>query len=53
MGERNGSDRQQWPDGPQCFDLLFVSQDMEQEARRLDVDGRTDTSDHQPVLLEI
>jgi endonuclease/exonuclease/phosphatase family metal-dependent hydrolase len=46
-------DRQQWPKGPQCFDFFFVSQDLGAQVRRLEVDGRTDASDHQPVLLEL
>jgi endonuclease/exonuclease/phosphatase family metal-dependent hydrolase len=46
-------DRQQWPDGAQCFDFFFVSPELAERVRRFEVDGRTDASDHQPMLLEL
>jgi endonuclease/exonuclease/phosphatase family metal-dependent hydrolase len=46
-------DREQWPDGAQCFDFFFVSRDLANCVRRFEVDGRTDASDHQPMLLEL
>ncbi|MBI5275105.1 MAG: endonuclease/exonuclease/phosphatase family protein [Burkholderiales bacterium] len=46
-------DRKQWPDGAQCFDFFFVSQDLAGRVRRVKVDAVTQASDHQPVLLEL
>ena len=46
-------DREQWPEGPQAFDFFFVSKDLSAQVRRMEVDDRTDASDHQPVLLEL
>lgn len=46
-------DRQQWPDGAQCFDFFFVSPDLAGRVRRFEVEARTDASDHQPMLLEL
>ncbi|HVZ42502.1 MAG TPA: endonuclease/exonuclease/phosphatase family protein [Ramlibacter sp.] len=46
-------DRQQWPDGPQSFDFFFVSADLADRVKRVEVNPATQYSDHQPVLLEI
>lgn len=46
-------DQEQWPDGAQCFDFFFVSADLAGAVRRVEVDAKTDASDHQPVLLEL
>jgi endonuclease/exonuclease/phosphatase family metal-dependent hydrolase len=46
-------DRKQWPDGPQCFDMFFVSNDLAPAVKRVTVDGASQASDHQPILLEL
>jgi endonuclease/exonuclease/phosphatase family metal-dependent hydrolase len=46
-------DRQQWPDGAQCFDFFMVSADLADGVRRFEVDAATQASDHQPILLEL
>ena len=42
-----------WPDHPYCCDFLFLSPDLAQRVRRVEVNQGTDASDHQPVLLEL
>jgi endonuclease/exonuclease/phosphatase family metal-dependent hydrolase len=46
-------DRAQWKSGPDCRDFIFVTEDLAGRVRRIDVDGVTDASDHQPVLIDI
>jgi endonuclease/exonuclease/phosphatase family metal-dependent hydrolase len=46
-------DRVQWKSGPDCRDFIFVTEDLAGRVRRIEVDGATDASDHQPVLIEI
>jgi endonuclease/exonuclease/phosphatase family metal-dependent hydrolase len=46
-------DRVQWQSGPDCRDFIFVTEDLAGRVRRIDVDGVTDASDHQPLLIEI
>jgi endonuclease/exonuclease/phosphatase family metal-dependent hydrolase len=46
-------DRVQWKSGPDCRDFVFVSEDLAGRISRIEVDGTTDASDHQPVLIEI
>jgi endonuclease/exonuclease/phosphatase family metal-dependent hydrolase len=46
-------DRVQWESGPDCRDFIFVTEDLAGRVRRIEVDGATDASDHQPVLIEI
>lgn len=46
-------DRAQWPAGPDCRDFIFVTEDLADRVRHVEVDGVTDASDHQPVLLEL
>ena len=38
---------------PYCCDFAFVSDSLARRVRALEVDGATQASDHQPVLLEI
>jgi endonuclease/exonuclease/phosphatase family metal-dependent hydrolase len=38
---------------PYCCDFAFVSEDIAQRVRRIEVDSATRDSDHQPVLVEI
>lgn len=46
-------DQMQWPDGPQCFDFFFVSQDLAGRVERFEVQQATQASDHQPMLLAL
>ena len=46
-------DHAQWPDGPDCRDFIFVTEDLACRVRRVAVAGKTAASDHQPVLIEI
>jgi endonuclease/exonuclease/phosphatase family metal-dependent hydrolase len=46
-------DSAQWTQGPDCRDFIFVSEDLAGRVRHVEVDGLTDASDHQPVLIEI
>lgn len=46
-------DRAQWPNGPDCRDFVFATEDLSGRIRRVEVDGKTDASDHQPVLIEL
>ena len=46
-------DHVQWKDGPDCRDFIFVTEDLAGRIRRIEVDGKTDASDHQPVLIEL
>jgi endonuclease/exonuclease/phosphatase family metal-dependent hydrolase len=46
-------DSAQWTQGPDCRDFIFVSEDLTGRIRHAEVDGVTDASDHQPVLVEI
>ena len=38
---------------PYCCDFAFVSEDLVPRIRRVAIDGETQASDHQPLLLEI
>jgi endonuclease/exonuclease/phosphatase family metal-dependent hydrolase len=46
-------DRAQWPDGADCRDFVFVTEDIAGRIRRIEVDVTTSASDHQPVLVEL
>jgi endonuclease/exonuclease/phosphatase family metal-dependent hydrolase len=46
-------DRAQWPDGADCRDFIFVSEDLISRVCRIEVDEATAASDHQPVFIEI
>lgn len=46
-------DREQWSDGPDCRDFIFITEDIAAKVRRIEVNQETDASDHQPVLLEL
>ena len=39
-----------WP-APNCRDFMFITADVAERARRLDIDAKTDASDHQPLRL--
>jgi endonuclease/exonuclease/phosphatase family metal-dependent hydrolase len=46
-------DHVQWKDDADCRDFIFVTEDMAGRVRRVEVDGDTAASDHQPVLIEL
>ena len=46
-------DADQWPKGPNCRDFVFLTGDLAEQLRRVEVDVKTDASDHQPVLVEL
>jgi endonuclease/exonuclease/phosphatase family metal-dependent hydrolase len=46
-------DHAQWKNGADCRDFIFVSEDLAGRVHHVEVDGATDASDHQPVLIEI
>lgn len=45
-------DREQWP-APYTCDFVFASADLAPRLKSLRVDGQTQASDHQPVLVEL
>jgi len=44
-------DKAQWPDPPFACDFIFVTEDIADRVEDIAVNGDTDASDHQPVLL--
>jgi len=42
-----------YSDAPYCCDYVFVTEDLAPRLRTLRVDGATQASDHQPVIVEI
>jgi len=46
-------DADQWPKGPNCRDFVFLTRELAERLRRIEVDVKTDASDHQPVLVEL
>ena len=46
-------DKQQWPGPPFTCDFIFVSEDLAARVDDVRVDGSTDASDHQPMLLSL
>jgi len=46
-------DHVQWSKGPDCRDFVFVTEDLASRVLRVEVDGQTDASDHQPVVIEL
>ncbi len=46
-------DFKQWPEGGHCRDYFWLSQELQGQKIRVDVDTATSLSDHQPVTLEI
>jgi len=45
-------DREQWPE-PFACDFIFVTADLAHRVREVRVNGDTDASDHQPMLLSL
>ena len=46
-------DKLQWPGPPLACDFIFVTEDLAHRVEDVLVNGETDASDHQPVLLEL
>ncbi|WP_375411476.1 endonuclease/exonuclease/phosphatase family protein [uncultured Bradyrhizobium sp.] len=46
-------DDAQWPNGADCRDFIFVTEDLAHRICRVQIDGVTRASDHQPVLVEL
>jgi endonuclease/exonuclease/phosphatase family metal-dependent hydrolase len=46
-------DTVQWSSGPLTCDFVFVTEDLRDRLRRCEIDGATNASDHQPILLEL
>jgi endonuclease/exonuclease/phosphatase family metal-dependent hydrolase len=46
-------DHVQWPEGADCRDFVFVTEDVADRVSRIEVDQTTAASDHQPVVVEI
>ena len=48
-----GMHENSWADRPLCCDFIWVTQDLSRRVDRVAVDGDTQASDHQPVLIEL
>ncbi|MBR0820789.1 endonuclease/exonuclease/phosphatase family protein [Bradyrhizobium liaoningense] len=46
-------DHVQWADGPDCRDFIFTTEDLVGRIAHIEVNGKTDASDHQPVFIEL
>lgn len=46
-------DTAQWSDGPLTCDFVFVTEDLRARLARCEIDGTTQASDHQPIVLEL
>jgi endonuclease/exonuclease/phosphatase family metal-dependent hydrolase len=46
-------DHVQWANGPDCRDFIFTTEDLTSRILRIEVNGETAASDHQPVLIEL
>ncbi len=46
-------DRRQWTAGPHCRDYFAVTEDLARKLVSLDMDERSDASDHQPLRLAL
>lgn len=46
-------DHEQWSEGPDCRDFIFVTEDLAERIRRVEVNAVTDASDHQPIVIEL
>jgi len=44
-------DQQQWPQGAHCRDFYFITSDLTSRLAALNVDQKTEASDHQPMVL--
>ncbi|HTH61729.1 MAG TPA: endonuclease/exonuclease/phosphatase family protein [Paraburkholderia sp.] len=46
-------DKKQWSSGPLTCDFVFVTDDLRGRLRSCEIDGATQASDHQPIILEL
>jgi endonuclease/exonuclease/phosphatase family metal-dependent hydrolase len=46
-------DTVQWSDGPLSCDFVFVTENLRGRLARCEIDGMTQASDHQPIVLEL
>jgi len=46
-------DTAQWSSGPMTCDFVFVSEDLRARLRHCEIDGATQASDHQPIVVEL
>lgn len=46
-------DTKQWSDGPLACDFVFVTENLRPRLRSCEIDGATQASDHQPIVLEL
>jgi endonuclease/exonuclease/phosphatase family metal-dependent hydrolase len=46
-------DKVQWSDGPLTCDFVFVTEDLRTRLRSCEIDGATQASDHQPIVLDL
>jgi endonuclease/exonuclease/phosphatase family metal-dependent hydrolase len=46
-------DRIQWPQGGHCRDFFFLSKDLSTIAKDIQVQQKTNASDHQPIFLRL
>jgi endonuclease/exonuclease/phosphatase family metal-dependent hydrolase len=46
-------DKEQWPGEPYAADFIFVTEDLAARVEDVVVEGATQASDHQPVLLKL
>ncbi|MGN6650681.1 endonuclease/exonuclease/phosphatase family protein [Trinickia sp.] len=46
-------DTAQWSNGPIACDFVFVTEDLRSRLRSCEIDGTTQASDHQPIVLEL
>jgi endonuclease/exonuclease/phosphatase family metal-dependent hydrolase len=46
-------DTVQWSDGPLSCDFVFVTENLRGRLARCEIDGTTQASDHQPIVLEL
>jgi endonuclease/exonuclease/phosphatase family metal-dependent hydrolase len=42
-----------WPEKPDCFDFIFVTDDLADRIAGADVQSETAASDHQPIVLDL
>ena len=42
-----------WPERPECYDYFFVTEDLAERVKVMDVLSETAASDHQPVVMEL
>lgn len=46
-------DLEQWSEGPDCRDFIFVTEDIAARVNRIEVNTETNASDHQPIVIEL